>query len=279
MPENIKLFLLDSETDKKKPKKEDDILSKKSSILKQFFIDNPMTFINLLKSAKSVHDLDDIKGEIIDEFYGGHSDEKVVIELIQEFDQIEDEPKKHNIQRHCTDQHCIFGFILNDDGKHVGIINAQGTIKMFIKNENENENEEEYRPKKGHKGKGKMSHELQALYEPFYSKTTKRRRDNHHPDPASDDEEEDEKSSNIFKKSSEMFKLSLKKLKSEFKKPDIKRVKLNFDNVLGQIIDRTKKYTCGIIIKSKDYGHRLIIVQNTPIIKGIPVFAVLDTDI
>lgn len=295
MPENIKLFLLDSESKnehnnyekKDKSRSETVSLKEKSTLLKQFFIDNPMSFINLLKSSKNEKDLDDIKEHVIDEFYGGHSNEQVVIELLQESEHIDDKHKKKEVQEQCTGQSCIFGFIMNEDNEYVGVVNARGTIKMFHEMEKEkNINKKIIKNKKGineWKSKNEEEHEsydLKALYEPFRV-TVRKRNKNHHELLGLDEEDEDEDEKIDAKekhvKFSDKLKLSLKKLKGEFKAPDIKKIKINYNNVIGQVVDKTKKYTRAIIIKSKDYGQRLIIVQPTEVLKGIPVFAVLDT--
>ena len=274
MPENIKLFLLDSESKSEKHKDGNITLKEKSTLLKQFFIDNPMSFVNLLKSSKTEKDLDDVKEHIIDEFYGGHSNEQVIIELLQESEHIDDDHKKKDIQKHCSGQSCIFGFITNDDNEYVGIVNARGTIKMFNKKHEKtkkylkhDENEDEY--------ENEDRNDLKAMYEPF--RVTVRKRNKNHPEPDELHEDEDEDIKNT--KFSEKFKLSLKKLKKEFNAPDIKKIKINYNSVLGQVVDKTKKHTRGIIIKSKDYGQRLIIVKPTLLLKGIPVFAVLDTEL
>jgi hypothetical protein len=52
---------------------------------------------------------------------------------------------------------------------------------------------------------------------------------------------------------------------------------VNLSNIIGQVVDQTHTKTKAIIIKSKTYGQRLIIIKPISIIKSIPVFAILET--
>ena len=72
--------------------------------------------------------------------------------------------------------------------------------------------------------------------------------------------------------------MSLKKLKSSVGLPDVKSMDINFNSILGQVVDSSEKYARGLIMESEEYKQKLILIKPTKVIKGIPVFAVLTTD-
>lgn len=79
----VKLFLLKDEIPVHTSDHKKDIIAEKSSILKQFFIDNPATFVNLLTKANTKQDLKTIESTlVIDEFNGGAAEDEVVVELL-----------------------------------------------------------------------------------------------------------------------------------------------------------------------------------------------------
>jgi hypothetical protein len=72
------------------------------------------------------------------------------------------------------------------------------------------------------------------------------------------------------------IKMALKKLKPNKNLPHSHDY-VNDDRLIGQIVDSTEQYTKGLILKESEDLNKLILVQKTPIIKHIPVYAVLMT--
>ena len=71
--------------------------------------------------------------------------------------------------------------------------------------------------------------------------------------------------------------ISLKKLKSNtVQVPYIKS--LGKVDIIGQIVDKTKKYTRGLIIASQTgSAHKLVLIKDTPVLENIPIYATMDT--
>ena len=68
-------------------------------------------------------------------------------------------------------------------------------------------------------------------------------------------------------------KLKIKKVNTK----SIKSLNINVEKqLIGQVIDKTYKYTKGIIIKTNDNIYKLVMINDTLRLTDVPVYAVLD---
>jgi hypothetical protein len=238
----------------------------KGSLLKRFFIDNPQTFINLVSETPNGSEL-----KRLNDFYNGKSSETEIIEILRNVNNMKD---NHKFANQCLHQDCVLGYIKNGS-EYKGILNKKGEIKYLDK----------------HKHKQTNKDKLEALYEPFSlfrksKKEPKPKNEEEDDDEDEDDDSSDHKSTKAkklslkdqFTKYNKKMTMSLKKLKSTVGLPDVKSMNINFNSILGQIVDNSEKYTRGLIMESEEYKQKLILIKPTKVIKGVPVFAILTTD-
>ena len=235
----------------------------KGSLLKKFFIDNPQTFINLVSQTPDGPEL-----KKLNDFYNGKSNETEVIEILRNVNNNMNVSGHDKFANQCLHQECVLGYIKNGS-EYKGILNKKGEIKYL----------DESKPKHNRD-------KLEALYEPFSLFKRSKKEPKPKNDEDSDDEDTEEKSPKAkklslkdqFTKYNKKMTMSLKKLKSTVGLPDVKSMNINFNSILGQIVDNSEQYTRGLIMESEEYKQKLILIKPTKVLKGVPVFAILTTD-
>ena len=179
--------------------------------------------------------------EIIMDFYNGKANEKEIKELLLS-------SQKKNIIDSCIHQECILGYVKDNNEDIVAIINKKGNIDRLEKTDM-----------------------LSPLFELHSNK-----KHNKDPEPIEENEVMNmEKKHSTMKKLSDKFdknlKMSLKKLKSTMTLQSANDIDKKL--IIGQIIDSSHKHTKGFIVKDQ----KLILVKPSPILKDIPIYAVLTT--
>lgn len=247
----------------------DGIGDSKGSLLKKFFVDNPQTFVNLVSQTPNGNEL-----KRLNDFYNGKASESEVVEILKN---VNDMSINGKFAKPCVHQDCVLGYMKHNN-EYVGILNKKGEIK-YLHNKNKNKKE----TKKNNKDK------LEALYEPFtLFKKSKKSPKPTNEDSDNENESDDENGTGngtkklTFKdhlnRYDKKMKMSLKKLKSNVGLPDVKTMNINFNSILGQVVDNSEQYARALIMESDEYKQKLILIKPTKVIKGVPVFAVLTTE-
>jgi hypothetical protein len=292
----VKLFLLKDEipTSSAQDSKKD-LIAEKSSILKQFFIDNPSTFINLLQKANTKQDLKTIESTVaIDEFNGGAVEDEVVVELLHRVNdkksasriksrsaskllphktdhkqirqQVDSNQLDPLFENKCKNQKCLLGYITNSDNEYIAIINTAGQIKYISKTEDNTDiNSDE--------GDDEVDVEVETETEGFRSHNQPVSKTKLNKKIKTQSTDEDTPPSD----SKNPFKIALKKLKSTFVPPDITKMSLDRLDILGQVVNQSKQLANALVIKSPKYGQRLIIIKPIKTLSSIPIYAIMTT--